>query len=90
METTTSAEITIRLEGDLLRAVDSIAQTSGLPSRHDAIEKILLRWYQAWRQHESDRDTEAYYKSLAPEEIEEDRLWARFASEQAIQRWNDQ
>jgi hypothetical protein len=90
MEHTLNAEITIRLEGDVLMAIDAAAKNAGLSSRNAAVEKILHRWHQAWLQHELDRQTEAYYKSLAPEEIEEDRLWARFASEQAVQRWDEQ
>jgi len=40
-------------------------------------------------QNELERQTVEYYKSLTPEEIEEDRLWVRFASEQAMQRWDN-
>jgi metal-responsive CopG/Arc/MetJ family transcriptional regulator len=90
METALNAEITIRLEGEVLTAIDAIAQNTGLSSRSAAIEKILRRWYEvAWLQQESDRETEAYYKSLTPEEIAEDRAWVQFASEQAMQRWDD-
>ena len=90
MENTMNAEITIRLEGALLMAIDSLAKDTGLSSRSVAIEKILQRWYKsAWLQRELDRETEAYYKSLTPEEIAEDRTWVRFASEQAMQRWDD-
>lgn len=91
METALNAEITVRLEGEILMAIDAIAQNTGLSSRSAAIEKILRRWYEvAWLQQELDRETEAYYKSLSPEEIAEDRAWVQFASEQAIQRWDDQ
>jgi metal-responsive CopG/Arc/MetJ family transcriptional regulator len=90
MENALNAEITIRLEGDVLTAIDAIAQNTGLSSRRAAIEKILRRWYEvAWLQQELDRETEAYYKSLTPEEIAEDRAWVQFASEQAMQRWDD-
>ena len=90
MENTLNAEITIRLEGDVLMAIDTLAKDAGLSSRRTAIEQILQRWHKAvWRQNEVDRETEAYYKSLTPEEIEEGRLWVRFASEQAMQRWDD-
>jgi len=91
MENALNAEITIRLEGDVLTAIDAVAKSSGLSSRRAAIEKILLRWYEvAWRRKELDRETEADYKSLTPEEIAEDRAWVRFASEQAMQRWDDE
>ncbi len=90
MENALNAEITIRLEGEILMAIDAIAQNTGLSSRSAAIEKILRRWYEvAWLQQELDRDTEAYYKALTPEEIAEDRAWVQFASEQAMQRWDD-
>jgi metal-responsive CopG/Arc/MetJ family transcriptional regulator len=90
METALNAEITVRLEGEILTAIDTIAQNTGLSSRSAAIEKILRRWYEvAWLQQELDRETEAYYKSLTPEEIAEDRAWVQFASEQAMQRWDD-
>jgi metal-responsive CopG/Arc/MetJ family transcriptional regulator len=90
METALNAEITIRLEGEVLTAIDTIAQNTGLSSRSAAIEKILRRWYEvAWLQQELDCETEAYYKSLTPEEIAEDRAWVQFASEQALQRWDD-
>lgn len=90
METALNAEITVRLDGEILAAIDAIAQNTGLSSRSAAIEKILRRWYEvAWLQQELDRETEAYYKSLTPEEIAEDRAWAQFASEQAMQRWDD-
>ena len=90
MENTLNAEITIRLANDVLMAIDAVAKNTGLSSRSAAIEKILQRWYEAaWLQQELDRDTEAYYKSLTPEEIAEDRAWVKFASEQAMQRWND-
>lgn len=85
-----NAEITIRLEGDVLMAIDAAAKHAGLSSRNAAIERILHRWHQAWLQHELDRQTEAYYKSLTSEENEDDRLWARFSSEQAMQRWDEQ
>ncbi|MDZ7359544.1 MAG: ribbon-helix-helix protein, CopG family [candidate division KSB1 bacterium] len=85
-----NTEITIRLEDKVLRAIDSVAQNTGLSSRRAAIEKILQRWYEiAWLQQDLDRETEAYYKSLTPEEIAEDRAWVQFASEQAMQRWDD-
>lgn len=90
MGNTLNAEITIRLEDDILMAIDSVVHSAGLSSRSAAIEKILQRWYEAaWLQKEFDRETEAYYKSLTPEEIAEDRAWAKFASEQAMQRWDD-
>jgi metal-responsive CopG/Arc/MetJ family transcriptional regulator len=90
MENTLNAEITIRLANDVLMAIDAVAKNTGLSSRSAAIEKILQRWYEAaWLQQELDRDTEAYYKSLTPEEIAEDRAWVQFASEQAMQRWTD-
>ena len=90
MENQLNAEITIRLEGEVLTAIDSVAKDSGLPSRRAAIERILQRWYEAaWLQRESDRETESYYKSLTPEEIADDRAWVRFASEQAMKRWDD-
>jgi metal-responsive CopG/Arc/MetJ family transcriptional regulator len=90
MENTLNAEITIRLGNDVLMAIDAVAKNTGLSSRSAAIEKILQRWYEAaWLQSQLDRDTEAYYKSLTPEEIAEDRAWVTFASEQAMQRWND-
>lgn len=90
METALNAEITIRLEGKVLTAIDAIARNTGLSSRGAAIEKILLRWYEvAWLQQESDRETATYYKSLTPEEIAEDRAWVQFASEQAVKRWDD-
>jgi metal-responsive CopG/Arc/MetJ family transcriptional regulator len=90
METVFNAEITIRLEGEVLTAIDAVAQNTGLSSRSAAIEKILRRWYEvAWLQQELDRETEVYYKSLTPEEIAEDRAWVQFASEQAMHRWDD-
>lgn len=57
MENALNAEITIRLEGDILTAIDSVAQNTGLSSRRVAIEKILQRWYEtAWRQQEFERE----------------------------------
>lgn len=67
-------------------AIDTVAKSVGLSTRSAAIEKILHRWYQAWLQGELNRETEAYYKSRTPEEIEEDRIWVQFASEQAMRR----
>jgi len=91
MEPTLNTDVTIRLSGEVLTAVDSLAQNSGLSSRSAAVEKTLQRWYEAARlQNELDRETEAYYKSLTPEERTEDRAWTRFASAQAIQRWDVQ
>ena len=84
-----STDITIRLEGDLLLALDTVAKNTGLSSRRATIEKILQHWHDAWLQRELDRKTEEYYKSLTPEEIAEDRLWVQFASEQAMQSWDD-
>jgi metal-responsive CopG/Arc/MetJ family transcriptional regulator len=90
MENASNAEITIRLEGEILTAIDAIAQNTGLSSRGAAIEKILRRWYEvSWLQQKIERETEAYYKSLTLEEIAEDRAWVNFASELAIQRWDD-
>jgi len=90
MENASNAEIPIRLQDEVLMAIDSVAQNAGLSSRRAAIEKILRRWYEvAWLQQKSERETEAYYKSLTPEEIAEDRAWVKFTSEQAIQRWDD-
>jgi predicted HTH domain antitoxin len=58
MENTLTAEITIQLEGDILTAIDSVAQNTGLSSRRVAIEKILQRWYEtAWRQQELEQET---------------------------------
>jgi len=57
MENALNTEITIRLEGEVLRAIDSVAQNTELSSRRAAIEKILLHWYEAaWLQQESDRE----------------------------------
>jgi predicted HTH domain antitoxin len=57
MENAVNAEITIRLEGEVLMAIDSVAQNAGLSSRRAAIEKILQRWYEAARlQQESDSE----------------------------------
>jgi hypothetical protein len=90
MENTLNTEITIRLPGEVLVAIDSVAKSAGLSSRSAAIEKILQRWYEAaWLQQQVDRDTEAYYKSLTPGEIAEDRAWVQFASVQAMQRWDE-
>jgi len=91
MENSLSTDVTIRLEGDLLLALDTVTKSIGSSSRGATIEKILQRWHEAWAQHELKRQTEEYYKSLTPEEIEEDRIWVRFASEQAMQmqRWDD-
>ena len=59
MENTLTAEITIQLEGDILTAIDSVAQNTGLSSRRVAIEKILQRWYEtAWRQQELEQETD--------------------------------
>lgn len=89
MENSLSTEITIRVESDLLLALDRVAKNTGLSSSRAAIEKILQRWHETWLQLELDRKTEEYYKSLTPEEIEEDSIWTQFASEQAMQRWDD-
>jgi metal-responsive CopG/Arc/MetJ family transcriptional regulator len=89
MENTSSVEVTLRLDGDLLTAIDTLTKKSGFPSRGEAIQKILQRWHKAWLQHKLDRETEAYYKSLTPEEIEEDRIWVQFVSEQAMRRGDD-
>lgn len=89
MENTLNAEVTIRLEGEVLTAIDAVTQNTGLSSRRATIEKILQRWYEvAWLQRRWDRETEDYYKSLTPEEIAEDRDWTHAVSQQA-QRWDD-
>ena len=52
-----NAEVTIQLEGNILTAIDSVAQNTGLSSRRAAIEKILQRWYEtAWQQQELERE----------------------------------
>ncbi len=84
-----STEFTLRVEADMFPALDAVVQSSGLPSRKEAIEEILKRWHQAWLQQKIDREIVAYYTSRTPEEIEEDRIWARFSSEQALARWED-
>lgn len=90
MENIVNAEITIRLEGEILTAIDTVAQSAGLLSRRATIEKILQKWYElAWLRQELDRETENYYKTLTPEEMAEERAWAQFASAQALQRWDD-
>lgn len=89
MENTVNAEITIRLENEVLTAIDTVAQSAGLLSRRATVEKILQRWYElAWLRQELDRETESYYKSLTPEEMAEDRMWSQFASAQSLQRWD--
>lgn len=84
-----STEIILRLEGELLREIDSAVKNLGLSSRKEAVESILQRWYAALMKHKVDRETEVYYESLTPEEIEEDRTWVEFTSKQAFQKWDD-
>ncbi len=89
MESNLSTEITLRVNEDMLPALDVVAQKSGLSSRSEAIEEILKCWHQVWLQHKIDRETVSYYKSLLPEELEEDRVWTEFASKQALTQWED-
>lgn len=59
MENPINAEVTIELEGNVLTAIDSLAQKAGLSSRRVAIEKILQHWYEtAWRQQELEQETD--------------------------------
>jgi metal-responsive CopG/Arc/MetJ family transcriptional regulator len=80
-------KVTLSLDPVLVAAVDERVRQSRHLSRSGVIEGLLRQWYEAEKQRELERQTEAYYLSLTEEEREEDRIWAEFASSQAGALW---
>jgi len=67
-------------------ALDRLVKKAGLSSRSKAVEVALSYWLAERRHRETEREIEAYYRSLTPAEKDEDREWARFASHQIGRR----
>ena len=75
--------ITATVDPNTVAALDRLIKKAGLSSRSKAVEVALSYWLAEQRCRETEREIEAYYRSLTPAEKDEDREWARFASRQA-------
>ncbi|MCK4418015.1 MAG: ribbon-helix-helix protein, CopG family [Candidatus Latescibacteria bacterium] len=88
MQTKSKAKVTLSIDTHLISAIDAIVEQSGVNSRSAMVEEILREWYKWQQQIELEHQTEAYYHSLSEAEREENRQWAKIASEQAKHLWN--
>lgn len=85
----TKDRITITIDPDVIKFVDKIKKEYRiLKSRSSTIEFIIKRFNEFTKLEKLKERTAKYYKSLTAEEIEEDRIWAEFATKQAKKVWD--
>jgi metal-responsive CopG/Arc/MetJ family transcriptional regulator len=75
--------ITATVDPNTVAALDRLIEKAGLSSRSKAVEVALSYWLTEQRRRETEREIEAYYRSLTPAEKDADREWVRFATRQA-------
>jgi len=80
------ARVTMTIEPKTVVALDQAVQAHGFPSRSSALETALNYWLAQQKQHQIEREVEAYYRSLTTQEKREDKEWAEFASRQIGRR----
>lgn len=82
-------QISITLDPDVIEFVNIIESWyETLKSRSSTIEFIIKRFSEIIKLEKLRERTAEYYKSLTEEEIEEDRIWAEFATKQAEKIWD--
>jgi len=82
-------QISITLDPDVIKFVDIIERRHEiLKSRSSTIEFVIKRFSEIIKLERLRERTAEYYKSLTEEEIEEDRIWAEFATKQAEKVWD--
>jgi len=82
-------KITITLSPDVVRRIDAFLAEPVARSRSQLVEEALREWLERQTQSEIERQTEAYYRSLSPDDQEEDQQWSAFASEAAKRLWEE-
>ena len=81
-------KITVTLSPQLVRQLDSLADSPDARSRSQLVEKAIRQWLQIEAQTEIDRQTEKYYQTLSEEERREDREWTKAAARSAKGLWD--
>ncbi len=82
-------QISITIDPDVIKFVDNMKnEYEILKSRSSTIEFIIKRFNEFTKLEKLKEKTAEYYKSLTEEEIEEDRMWADFATKQAEKVWD--
>ncbi len=77
------SKITVTLSADLVEKLDVLTETSEAGSRSELVEEALQAWLHQQAEKELERQTEAYYRSLTPDEEKEDRQWSKIAARSA-------
>lgn len=73
-------KISVTVAAELVEEVDGLAGRGG---RSAVFEEALESWLRQRRRRSLDRAIEEYYRSLAAEDLDEDRGWAEFGDDSA-------
>ena len=82
-------KVTVSLDRELVDVIDQEVHAHHADSRSTVVEEALRLWRMRQHRQAIEQGVEAYYRSRSPEEKQEDQSWARFASRQAKDLWND-
>lgn len=81
-------KITVTLSADLVQELDALTDASKAGSRSRLVEEVLRAWLHQRAEKDLERQTEAYYRSLTPDEEKEDRQWSKIAARSAKHLWD--
>ena len=82
-------KVTVSLDRELVDVIDQEVHAHHADSRSAVVEEALRLWRIKQHRRAIKQGVEAYYRCRSPEEKQEDQSWARFASRQAKDLWND-
>jgi len=83
-------KVSLTLDERIVQAVDRVAAKQDRPNRSEVVERALKLWMQELKQLKLAQEIEEYYRSLTPEEIEEDAEWAGLGVESVGRSWDKQ
>ena len=82
------SKVTLTLNADLVRKIDSLTRSTKKSSRSQIVEEAIRRWLSDQARTEIEQQTEEYYRSLSKTEMKEDQKWAKIAARSAKNLWD--
>ena len=89
MKSVVKEKLTVSLDPRLVDVIDQEIQAHHANSRSAVVEEALRLWRTKQHRQAIEQGVESYYQSRSRKEKQEDQTWARFASRQAKDLWND-
>ena len=81
------SKITITLNADLVRRLDTLLDTPEAGSRSRLVEEALRHWLRSQARKDLEHQIEEYYRSLSKAERKEDKHWSKAAARSARRLW---